>query len=189
MIIHVDLDQSKYTFKENKIRLNDFSTELSGYVTLLPEGYDMDISLEGKDNSIKSLLSLVPGAYTEGYENISAEGMFNFTATISGIYNEEKSEIPAYQLQLIAKNGVIQYPELPEAIRNIQMDMLVNNEGNDVNQTRIDINKIHLDLNNVHLDINKIHVDFNNIHQDINKIYLDFNRIHQDAKKIHLDKP
>jgi len=152
MIIHVDLDQSKYTFKENKVRLNDFSTELSGYVTLLPEGYDMDISLEGKDNSIKSLLSLVPGAYTEGYENISAEGMFNFTATISGIYNEEKSEIPAYQLQLIAKNGVIQYPELPEAIRNIQMDMLVNNEGNDVNQTRIDINKIHLEFGNNPVD-------------------------------------
>ncbi len=146
MIIHMDLEQSKYTLKENKISLNDFSIGLNGYVVVNPEDYEISLSYEGKDNTIKSLLSLVPGAYKEGYEDISAEGQLDFSGNVSGIYHDEKSLFPAFQLALNAKNGIIQYPGLPEAIRNIQIDLLVNHEGNDLDHTTIDLNKIHLDF-------------------------------------------
>jgi hypothetical protein len=146
MIIQVDLEQSKYTLKENKISLNDFSIGLDGFVIVNPEDYEINLSYEGKDNTIKSLLSLVPGAYKEGYEDISAEGQLDFKGDVTGIYSEEKSLIPAFRLAMTAKNGMIQYPDLPEAIRNIQIDLLVNHEGNDLDRTTIDLNKIHLDF-------------------------------------------
>jgi len=146
MVVQVDLDQSKYTLKENRISLNDFSIGMDGFVKINPESYDIDLSYEGKDNTIKSLLSLVPGAYKEGYENISAEGQLDFNGNIRGIYQEEPSQIPAFRLALMAKNGLIQYPDLPEAIRNIQIDLLVDHQGNDVDQTTIDVNRLHLEF-------------------------------------------
>lgn len=146
MIIQTDLDQSKYTLKENKISLNDFSFGLNGYVVVNPEDYEISLSYVGKDNTIKSLLSLVPGAYKEGYEDISAEGQLDFNGKVTGNYSEEKSQFPDFQLALNAKNGMIQYPNLPETIRNIQIELLVNHEGNNLDQTTIDLNKIHLDF-------------------------------------------
>ncbi len=146
MVIQMDLDQSKYTLKENKISLNDFSIGLSGFVVINTEDYEINLTYEGKDNSIKSLLSLVPGTYKEGFEEISAEGQMDFNGNVTGIYNEERSQIPAFRLALTAKNGMIQYPGLPEAIRNIQIELMVNHEGNDLERTTIDLNKIHLDF-------------------------------------------
>jgi hypothetical protein len=152
MIIHMDLEQSKYTLKENRICLNDFAVGLNGFVMFHPEEYEIDLSFEGKDNSIKSLLSLIPGAFKEGYESVTAEGLLDFTGKISGIYNEETAAIPAFKLKLNAKDGIIQYPELPESVRNIQIDLTVNNDGSEINRTRIDVNKLHLDLGNNPLD-------------------------------------
>jgi hypothetical protein len=41
---------------------------------------------------------------------------------------------------------LIQYPDLPEAIRNIQIDLLVDHQGNDMDQTSIDVNQLHLEF-------------------------------------------
>jgi uncharacterized protein involved in outer membrane biogenesis len=152
MIIHMDLDETKYTFRENKISLNDFSFGLNGFLILKEESYDIDLSYEGKDNTVKSLLSLVPGAYKEGYENVEAEGELNFSGNVKGIYNEKTEEIPAFHLELNARDGTIQYPDLPEAIRNIQIDMLVDNNGRNMDQTKIDVNRFHLDFGNNPVD-------------------------------------
>ncbi|MBR9998302.1 MAG: AsmA family protein [Cyclobacteriaceae bacterium] len=152
MIIHMDLDETKYTFRENKISLNDFSFGLNGFLILKEESYDIDLSYEGKDNTVKSLLSLVPGAYKEGYENVKAEGEVNFSGNVKGVYNEKTEEIPAFHLELNARDGTIQYPDLPEAIRNIQIDMLVDNNGKNMDQTKIDVNRFHLDFGNNPVD-------------------------------------
>jgi uncharacterized protein involved in outer membrane biogenesis len=152
MVLNMDLDQSKYTFKENKISLNDFSVGLDGFVVMMEEAYEVDLSYEGRDNTIKSLLSLVPGAYKEGYENVQAEGEMNFNGKVKGVYDERTGAIPAFNLVLNAKDGMIRYPDLPEAIRNIQIDLKVDNDGTDVDQTSIVVNRLHLDFGNNPID-------------------------------------
>jgi hypothetical protein len=152
MIINMDLEESKYTFRENKISLNDFSFGIDGFVELLEEAYEMDLTYAGRDNTIKSLLSLVPGAYKEGYEDVQAEGELDFNGSVKGVYHEKTGEIPAFFLSLNANNGMIRYPDLPEAIRNIQIDLKVENDGTDVDQTSIVADRIHLDFGNNPVD-------------------------------------
>jgi len=146
VLVNMDLEAARYTLKDNRVVINDFSIGFNGYIEMLKENYNIDISYEGLDNSIKSLLSLIPGAYKEGYEDISADGSFSFNGYVKGIYSEENNQIPAFQVKLIAENGTIQYPDLPEAIKNINLDLLVNNEGTAVDQTTLDMKKIHLEF-------------------------------------------
>jgi uncharacterized protein involved in outer membrane biogenesis len=70
MIISISEEYTKYTFKENSVKLNDFAMGFDGSFKMNEKDYGMDISFKSPDNSFKSLLSLVPGIYTEGFSNI-----------------------------------------------------------------------------------------------------------------------
>jgi hypothetical protein len=39
---------------------------------------EMDLAFAGKDNTFKSILSLVPGIYTESFEDLKTSGSMDF---------------------------------------------------------------------------------------------------------------
>src|SRR5690606_13137601 len=54
--MNLNLPESKYTFKENNIKVNDFSMGFDGYLSMPADDILMDISFGAKDNTFKSLL-------------------------------------------------------------------------------------------------------------------------------------
>ena len=74
----------------------------------------------------------------------------SFSGKVKGIYND--SSMPAYNVSLKVANGLISYPDLPTPIRNINIDMLIDcNDGNYEN-TLIDIKTMHMDLGSNPID-------------------------------------
>lgn len=146
LILNMNLAESIYSFRENRIRLNDFKMGFDGFIAMPSDQYELELSFNGSDNSIKSILSLIPGAYKEGFEDIKADGEVDFSGFIKGIYNEREDLFPSFQLSLKAENGVIQYPDLPEAIKNINLDLLVENSGGIIENTIVNLKKLHIEL-------------------------------------------
>ncbi len=142
--ININMPEFKFTFKENLLKVNDFGLSFGGYIAMPQEDIDMDIYFASQYSDIKSLYSLIPGVYTEGYENIKAEGEMNFDGYVKGIYSE--TSMPAYKVALVAKNGNIQYPDLPTPISNINIDMLVECKDGVIDNTLIDIKQMHFDM-------------------------------------------
>jgi hypothetical protein len=123
MTLLMDMPNFKFTFKDNKVVLNNFPFGFDGWFAMPKEDMDMDIRFEAKETDFKNLISLVPGVFLEGYEKLKAEGKVAFNGFVKGTYNETK--MPAFNLVLKVDDGMMQYPDLPTAIRNINMDMLV----------------------------------------------------------------
>jgi len=146
IVLNMNLPESKYTFKENTAKLNDFAFGFDGFLAMPGDDIDMDISYAAKDNSFKSILSLVPGVYTEGFENVRTEGNVNFNGFVKGTYSEANNTLPAFNLNLLVDNAMFQYPDLPTAVTNINLNMLVDNKDGVINNTLIDISKFHMDL-------------------------------------------
>ena len=151
-VLNMDLDAFKFTFKENEVRVNDFKLGFDGWFAMPDEGFDMDISFEAKDNSFKSLLSLIPGVYMEGFEELKTSGSLSFGGNLKGTYNEE--QMPAFTINLNVRDGMFQYPDLPTAISNVNMDMLIENKDGNIDHTLIDISKFHIDFGNNPFDAN-----------------------------------
>ena len=63
VILNMDLDQMKFAFKENTIALNDFSFGFDGWLAMPQDDINMDISFTSRDNTFKSLISLIPAIY------------------------------------------------------------------------------------------------------------------------------
>ncbi len=148
--MNMDLNQFKFTFMDNKVSLNDFTLGFEGFVAIPENDIDMDIRFAARDNSFKSLLSLVPATYLEGYEGIKTEGDFDFKGFAKGTYND--NSMPAFNVTLLTENAMFQYPDLPAAVKNISIDLLVDNQDGNLDNTVVDLKKLHAELGSNPID-------------------------------------
>ncbi len=143
-VITISEEYSKYTFKENITRINDFVMNVDGWFKMNDDNYAMDLTYGSPENTFKSLLSLVPGMYTESFSNIQTEGELTFNGLVKGTYSE--TQLPAFQLNLKVSDAMFKYPDLPTAVNNINLDVTVDNKDGIIDNTTIDLQKFHMDF-------------------------------------------
>jgi hypothetical protein len=143
-VIEISEDYSKYTFKENSAKLNDFVMSFDGWFKMNENDYAMDINFKSPENTFKSLLSLVPGMYSKDFEKIETKGDLSFAGFVKGTYSD--TQMPAFNLALNVNDGMFKYPDLPTAITNINLDLLVDNKTGVIENTLVDLKKMHLDF-------------------------------------------
>jgi hypothetical protein len=143
--MNMDLNKSLYTFKDNKIKLNDFPFSFAGAIGL-PNATDIiyDITFKALETDFKTLLSLVPGVFTEKFKNIETSGKVAFDGYAKGVQNA--TSLPGYGVNLTVANGRFKYPDLPREAKNINLTMKVDNPTGVTNDVKINIPKFHLDL-------------------------------------------
>ncbi|MGD1958469.1 MAG: AsmA-like C-terminal region-containing protein [Fulvivirga sp.] len=145
VVINISDEFGKYTFKENTIKVNEFGLSFDGFLALLPDGsMDMDINYSAPESSFKSLLSLVPGVYTQDFGSIETDGSLSFTGSVKGKY--DSLTLPAFNVALNVDNAMFKYPDLPTAITNIKMDLLVDNKDGNIDNTVVDLKSFHMDF-------------------------------------------
>lgn len=131
IVLGVDLDQQIYTFKENTMNLNDLAFAFVGYTQLMDEGYKVDLTINAANNSVASILSLIPNAYTADYGNIKSSGNGSLSGSVAGVFNSEKGLYPKVNLKISLDNGQIQYPALKIPIKDIFLDMIIKSDKSD----------------------------------------------------------
>ena len=143
--LNMDLNKSLYTFKDNKIKLNDFPFSFAGAIGL-PNATDItyDITFKALETDFKNLLSLVPGVFTEKFKNIETSGKVAFDGYAKG--TQTATALPGYGVNLTVTNGRFKYPDLPREAKNINLTMKVDNPSGVTNNVKVNIPKFHLDL-------------------------------------------
>ena len=145
-VLSISEEYSKYTFRENTVKVNDFAMSFDGWFKMNENDYAMDLTFKSPENSFKSLLSLVPGIYTKDFDDIKTSGDLAFAGFVKGTYSEK--QMPAFNLNLVVNDATFQYPDLPTAVSNINVDLLVDNEDGVIENTVIDLKKLNLDFGN-----------------------------------------
>ena len=143
-VITIAEEYSKYTFRENSAKINDFAMSFDGWFKMNENDYQMDITFKSPENSFKSLLSIIPGMYTKDFNDIETNGDLAFSGAVKGTYSEK--QMPAFNVNLLVKDAMFKYPKLPTAINNINVDLLVDNKDGVIDNTVIDLKKMHLDF-------------------------------------------
>lgn len=148
--LNISEEYSRYTFKDNTAKVNDFAMHVDGWLKLNENDMEMDLKFDTPENSFKSILSLVPGIYTENFDDIRTEGELSFNGVAKGTYSDK--QLPAFNLTLAVNDAMFQYPDLPTAVTNINLDLLVDNKDGNLDNTVVDLKKLHLDFGNNPVD-------------------------------------
>lgn len=139
-----DMPNFKFTFKNNEFSFNELTLGIDGYFAMPKEDMDMDLKFKANQTEFKNILSLVPGVYTADFKDVKTSGLLALDGFAKGIYNDKT--MPAFGLKLSIKDAMFQYPALPKAVTNIQVDLAVNNKTGVPDATVIDLNRFHVEL-------------------------------------------
>ena len=150
--IQVDNKNNVYSFKTDKISVNDLKINGEGVIKNLAEkGYDMDIKFKSPSTDFKNILSLVPAIYTNDFSKIKASGTAIFDGFVKGLYNQ--TNIPAYHVNIEVKNGFFHYPDLPKPLQQINIKAQIDNPDGVTDNTIVNVEKAHFEMDQEPFDI------------------------------------
>ncbi|MEE4196237.1 MAG: AsmA-like C-terminal region-containing protein [Bacteroidales bacterium] len=142
--IGADLENMIFTFEENLLSLNEIALGFDGVIEMPGDDIAMDVTFNTRKTSFKSLLSMVPAMYMEGFEALKTEGKLALNGEVKGTYNE--TQMPLVNLKLLVENAMFQYPDLPKAVDNINIDLDLFYDGVNNDQTKVDLNRFHVEM-------------------------------------------
>jgi len=92
-IIGISEGYTKYEFKENSAKLNDFALGFDGWFKMNEKDFGMDINFKSPENSFKSLLSLVPGMYSKDFDKVETKGDLVFNGFVKATYSDKQCRL------------------------------------------------------------------------------------------------
>lgn len=116
-IIKMDLNTMKFTLTENDLQLNDLHLKLNGFVQHNTNNEKIDLQFNAPNTNFKSVLSLIPNAYSANFNDVKASGIANISGFVNGIYSDK--EMPKYSISISTQNASFKYPDLPKSVKQI----------------------------------------------------------------------
>ncbi len=127
----------KLTFKDNVAHINDLNLAFDGAFTMLENGYDVDFDVKSEQSEFKSLLSLIPNAYTKDFPKVTTTGALDIHGFVKGVYTD--TTIPKLDVVLKTENASLQYPDLPNKIEAITINTHITNTTGVLDDVVVDI--------------------------------------------------
>ena len=141
--IAADLEQMRFAFDKNTLRLNAIALTLDGWAQLLEdEAVALDISLGTEKVQFKDVLSLIPAFYTKDFRSLTAGGELDLKMWAKG--EMRGAELPAFELDAAVREGRFQYASLPKAVTDINIAAKVSNPGGVMDKTEVDLSQFGL---------------------------------------------
>ncbi len=136
-------DEMKITFKENDAQLNALKLHFDGSMLMKDDFMDFDFTFNTLDQTFKSLLSIIPGAFTEDFNNIKTDGQIDLSGSLNGKYSE--TDMPGFNLTTVISNAWLQYPDLPSKLENLNLDLNIAREaGPDLDNLIVNLKSLSL---------------------------------------------
>lgn len=143
-ILGIDLDKSKYTFKENKAKINELPLEFNGFIQLVDAGQVYDLTFKTPTSSFKNFLGLIPAAYRSNIDNVKTSGDFTVSGFAKGTLTD--TTVPKFNIAIASNNASFQYPDLPKSVKNIIIDTKIINETGIMNDTYVNLDKLSFSI-------------------------------------------
>ncbi|WP_452226666.1 AsmA family protein [Lacinutrix cladophorae] len=143
-IIGLDLENSKYTFKENKAIINQLPIAFQGFFQMVDEGQNIDLSFENTGSDFKDFLAIIPEAYSKNIENVATTGTFKVKGNIKGLSSD--TTIPTLDINVVSNNASFKYPDLPKSVENIVINATLKNDDGNIDNTYLDLKTLNFKI-------------------------------------------
>lgn len=137
--LDADMAARRFTFRDNRVSLNELGLDFDGTVTALDDGVDVDVTFAADRADFREILSLVPPIYTQDFEGLETAGWVAVNGFVRGRQGAES--VPSFSLNAHVDDGMFRYGDLPLPVRRVFVDLAVANPTSDLDGTTIDLNR------------------------------------------------
>ena len=139
-VLGIDLEQSKYTFKKNKALINQLPLEFDGFIQMVENGQNYDLSFKTPTSSFKNFLGVIPAQYAGNLKTVQTTGDFTVVGFAKGMLTD--TTIPTFNIDISSKNASFKYPDLPKSVTNIMIDTKIINESGLLKDTYVNLDQL-----------------------------------------------
>jgi hypothetical protein len=139
-VLGLDLENLKYTFKENEALVNLLPIAFDGFIQMKDDGQLYDLKFKTPTSDFKNFLGLIPEMYSAKLDGVKTSGDFKVNGVVKGTYSD--TTIPAFDVEIASNNASFQYPNLPKSVKNIVIDSRIVNKTGIFNDTYVNLNKL-----------------------------------------------
>ena len=143
-VFQMDLENQKYTFKENSGFINELPLAFDGFIQLLDDATAMDITFKTPDSDFKNFLAVIPKEYRKNLDGVDTTGDFRVSGMIKGQATD--TTIPQLDIAITSTNASFKYPDLPKRMNNINIDVKIKNDTGIADLTYVEINSLQFKI-------------------------------------------
>ena len=123
----LDLDNEILTLTEGTLSIRGLALNLTGTINSWSvESPNLDLQFASSSENFGELLRLAPPQFDEMLAGLETRGSLVLEGSVAGRFTEDT--LPRFDLVIEVADGFLQNPDLPEAIEDIQINIVFNNE-------------------------------------------------------------
>src|SRR5258706_1571251 len=142
--LDMDMKNMKFTFKDNIARINELELSFNGWLAMPCDNIDMDLKFAVAKSDFKNFISMIPAVYKAGTKDLKSSGTLAFDGFAMGTYSEKT--IPGFGINLKIQKGMFQYPSLPAAVNNVNVDLKILNPDGVKDHTVVNLSNLHAEV-------------------------------------------
>src|SRR5690606_607212 len=93
-------------------------------------------------------------AYAANIENVRTTGNFEVSGTFKGIVDD--THIPTFNIKINSDNASFKYPDLPKTVRNVFIDVAIDNTTGITEDTAVDIARLSFNIDQDHFNLKAV---------------------------------
>ena len=136
--ISINNSTSTYTLDKNKVKLNQLDLNVDGKVRVRDK-IDVNMDFDAPNATFGEFMSLLPTEHKGQIADLNSKGMVDLKGSVKGTYDSDKNQLPGYKLDMNIRDGYIQYPDAPQPVENVNMEVHVASAN--VNEVSVDVPK------------------------------------------------
>ena len=150
--LQINFTKMEFAFKNNELLLNALPIRFDAWFAMPDSNIDMDIKFDAAKSPLKDFLSLVPLLYQNSFKDLTASGKFGLSGYVKGRMNN--IQMPGFGLGLTIENGAFKYATIPAGIKDLNLNLKIDNPDGNVDHTVIDMCQMQMRLNNQYIQAN-----------------------------------
>ncbi len=146
LITRINTNALTFVLRKNELRINDLPLKFTGFLSILKDGYNLDVKAASEKTTIRDMISVLPPQYLDWAKDTKIEGKSDLFFNLKGRFSEQKNLKPRLKARLLVRDGFVSNGKAPVPMNHLNMDLNVDLPSLDTNQLAIDLKNLGFDL-------------------------------------------
>ncbi|MEJ5960779.1 AsmA-like C-terminal region-containing protein [Pedobacter immunditicola] len=146
LITRINTNALTFVLKKNELKINDLPLKFTGLVSILKDGYDLDIKAASEKTTIREMISVLPPEYLDWAKDTKLRGNSDLFFSLKGKFSKPRNLKPNFTAHLLVEDGVISSKKAPVPMNKLNVDLNIDFPALDPEKLGLDLKKLSFDL-------------------------------------------
>lgn len=119
LITVINTSSLNFRFAKNNILINQLPVDFTGSMSIVSDGYDIDMHVISGTTDFGNIFSALPPEYSQWFASTTFKGRSQITLDLAGQYRAAQHLAPNLHLHMWVNDGLIQYKQAPAPLEHL----------------------------------------------------------------------